>query len=235
MAEIVADCPRCGALKVTFDVTYSHPVSVSYGWKHRLEIHSICRGCSKGTIFIADQKGAGDAERNVILDGLQKLKGNVNKYLDQIDRYVSLRDRDAEAPPEYLPANIDAAFREGAACHSIGCYNAAATMFRLCVDLATRPLLPVENVDGLNGKIRFSLGLRLSWLFSTKRLPDALQDLSEAVKDDGNEGAHEGTLTKADAEDLLDFATALLERLYTEPRKLELARERRESRKSGKV
>jgi hypothetical protein len=50
-------------------------------------------------------------------------------------------------------------------------------------------------------------------------------------KEDGNDGAHAGTLTKEDAEDLLDFATALFERMYTEPERLRLARERREKRR----
>jgi hypothetical protein len=56
-------------------------------------------------------------------------------------------------------------------------------------------------------------------------LPEALRDLSSCVKEDGNDGAHAGTLTKEDAEDLLDFTTALLERLYTEPKQLALAAE----------
>jgi hypothetical protein len=38
-------------------------------------------------------------------------------------------------------------------------------------------------------------------------------------------------LNKADAEDLLDFTVALLERLYTEPERLKLAKARREERR----
>jgi hypothetical protein len=51
------------------------------------------------------------------------------------------------------------------------------------------------------------------------------------VREDGNDGAHDGTLGKEDAEDLLDFTTALLERIYTEPERLRLAQERREKRR----
>lgn len=53
------------------------------------------------------------------------------------------------------------------------------------------------------------------------------------MKDDGNDGAHEGTLTQHDADDLLDFTIALLERLYTEPERLRLAKARRDARRSG--
>jgi hypothetical protein len=107
-------------------------------------------------------------------------------------------------------------------------------MFRLCIDLATRPLLPEEELDGLTRKIRRDLGLRLPWLFDNSKLPSDLRELSSCIKDDGNDGAHAGTLKKEDAEDLLEFASAFLERLYTEPEKLRLAKERRDDRRSPK-
>ncbi len=104
-------------------------------------------------------------------------------------------------------------------------------MFRLCVDLATRAMLPKENTDGLNAKVRRDLGLRLPWLFAHGLLPETLKDLSFCIKEDGNDGAHAGTLIQPDAEDLMDFTTALLERMYTEPERLRLAQERRDSRR----
>ena len=57
--------------------------------------------------------------------------------------------------------------------------------------------------------------------------------MSSCVKDDGNDGAHAGTLKKADAEDILDFTVALLERMYTEPERLRLAKARRDSRRKA--
>ncbi len=117
-------------------------------------------------------------------------------------------------------------------CLAVSCYNAAGTMFRLCVDLATRSLLPEGEIAGLNPKVRRDLGLRLPWLFANNTLPTALHDLSTCIKDDGSDGAHAGTLGKDDAEDLLDFTMALLERLYTEPEVLKLAKERREARRT---
>jgi len=49
-----------------------------------------------------------------------------------------------------------------------------------------------------------------------------------------NDGAHAGSLTKVDAEDLLDFTTSLLERLFTEPERLKLAEARRAARRTQK-
>ena len=101
--------------------------------------------------------------------------------------------------PDHLPEEIEAAFREGAMCLAVSCHNAAATMFRLCVDLATRSLLPTVETPGLNAKVRRDLGLRLPWLFQNQLLPTTLHDLSACIKEDGNDGAHAGNLSKADA------------------------------------
>jgi hypothetical protein len=76
--------------------------------------------------------------------------------------------------------------------------------------------------------------LRLPWLFNNGKLPESLRKLSTAIKEDGNDGAHQGTLTKEDAEDLLDFTTKLLERVFTEPEQLRIAEERRAQRRRPK-
>ena len=131
------------------------------------------------------------------------------------------------------PPEITAVFNEGATCLAVQCWNAAGTMFRLCVDLATKPLLPEgEDIPGLNSKVRRDLGLRLPWLFQNGKLPGTLHDLSHCIKEDGNDGAHAGTLTKPDAEDLCDFAYELLDRLYSEPKRLMQAQTRRENRRA---
>ncbi len=92
-------------------------------------------------------------------------------------------------------------------------------------------MLPQDDTNGLNRRIRRSLGLRLPWLFDQNILPEALRELSVCIKDDGNDGAHEGTLSEEDAEDILDFAYVMLERIYTEPKRIELAKERRSNRR----
>jgi len=168
-------------------------------------------------------------------DALVKYPAALNPYF-RIDRYVSLRDHVHLNPPEHLPENIAEAFNEGAACLSIACYNAAATMFRLCLDIATRLLLPeTDDADKPqpNAKQRRDLGLRLPWLFENDLLPIALKDLAQCIREDANDGAHAGNLDKAGAEDVLDFTTVLLARLYTEPKRLELAEERRKARREA--
>ena len=52
-------------------------------------------------------------------------------------------------------------------------------MLRLCIDLATKPMLPAEEVEGLNRKTRRDLGSRLPWLFDNGLLPNDLRDLAK--------------------------------------------------------
>jgi hypothetical protein len=227
MSELVADCPRCNATNMTFDLLNQVLVGVQHEWQNILETFCICRNCGKPTIFVVSQK---DPKYKAIAQGgLESVSCSANQIVNVL-RYVGLQDQSGENPPEHLPVNIEEIFNEGASCLAIGCNNAAVTMFRLCLDLATQSLLP-ETAEGLNNRVRRSLGLRLAWLFDNDILPEGLRDLSTCIKDDGNDGAHEGTLEQHDASDILDFTYILLERLFTEPERIKLAAERRLSRR----
>ena len=230
MAELVANCPRCGSQHITFDVTAAKQYRVEYGWQHWYEAFGICRHCGRTTIFVLSES-VNTNYNHVHKVGLLKVEVSLNNYVD-VKGHISLKDSASVEPPEYLPTEVESVFREGATCLAVGCYNAAGTMFRLCVDLATRSMLPMEETLGLNSKTRRDLGLRLSWLFDNGRLPDSLKELSSCIKEDGNDGAHAGNLYQTEAADLLDFSAALLERIYTEPERLRLAKERRAARRN---
>lgn len=230
MAELVANCPRCGAKHITFDVTSAKQYRVMYGWQNWYEAFGICRQCGRTAIFVLSESVNGNYE-HVHKVGLLKVDVALNRYVD-VEGHISLKDTAGVEPPDFLPQEIESVFKEGATCLAVGCYNAAGTMFRLCVDMATRSMLPAEDVPGLNAKTRRDLGLRIPWLFENGHLPEPLKDLSSCIKEDGNDGAHAGNLSEADASDLLDFSIALLERLYTEPERLRLAKERREARRA---
>lgn len=232
MSELVANCPRCHANDITFDLEADQYIGIEYRWQLWYEAFCICRRCHRSTVFILSLKNIQHKE-HVQGKRLRSLEDSVNDYL-KVESYVNLKDMGTIIPPSFLPANIEDAFKEGATCIAVECFNAAATMFRLCIDLATRPLLPENDENGLNRNIRRSLGLRLPWLFDNGRLPHELRELSACVKEDGNDGAHAGNLQKEDAEDLLEFTFAFLERFYSEPEKLRLAKARRDDRRTPK-
>lgn len=229
MSMLVADCPRCRAKKITFDLKEASHFKTEADWKQWYEAFCICRECHRATIFVLSQKKY-EHKDFMSEEFLRTSTDSVNNYTD-IEDFICIRNIASAPPPEHLPDNIEEAFREGATCMSVGCCNAAGTMFRLCIDLATRPMLPEEDTEGLNAKTRRDLGLRLPWLFDNNLLPEDLRDLSSCIKEDGNDGAHAGNLIKEDVEDLLDFTCEFLERIYTKGERLRLAKERRDSRR----
>lgn len=233
MAEFVADCPRCGATSITFDALGDNPRSRSdYYWE--FEILSRCRACSRCSVGLAITKQAYTA--GVYSPG--GLSG-ANGFLDWVNfvRFTSPADQASRPIPESLPINVANCFREGAAAFAIGAYNASAAMFRLSLDIATKELLPDGQADsgGPNNAQRKRLYDRLAFLFDRRLIAPELRDLADCVREDGNDGAHDGNLTKADAEDLIDFAEQLLERVYTEPARLRIAKARREARRAGEA
>jgi len=231
MAELVTDCPRCGAKRISFDVRGVNHIEKKYDWQNVYEAFSVCRSCHKGVVYrLAQRVNNRDLDKPAVL----MTYGGSLTDMFIVEGPITLKDRDVAPPPEHLPENIDVAFREGATCMGVRCYNAAGTMFRLCLDFATKELMPAET-PGLNAQGRRSLGLRMNWMFENNVLPAALRELAQCVKDDGNDGAHDGTLSAVDAEDLQEFTFELLERLYTEPKRLEIAKARRDARHAKAV
>ena len=231
MSLLVADCPRCGAESITFDVKSAIRAGTGHtDWLLRFEAFAVCRRCTRSSVV------ALEVHRYEAVESYRSLKpfatdAALNADLKVLG-FLSAKDRNPVSPPEHVPEPIDRAFREGATCLAVECFNAAATMFRLCLDLATRDLLPAEGEEPqANSRQRRDLGLRLPWLIANGKLPSSLAGLASVVREDGNDGAHAGHLGKEDAEDLLDFTRVLLERLYTEPARVALAEARRVRRR----
>jgi hypothetical protein len=237
MAILVNDCPRCRAKNMTFDVRADTQVDTHHGWQRWFEAFCVCRHCHNSIIFVLAQKPTGEPDF-----WAKNSPSNFNASLNSaftIEGYICLKDVGAVSTPEHVPGPVATVFHEGAVSVAVGNWNAAGAMFRAAIDLATRPMLPKEptppekDVEGLNKRVRRDLGIRLPWLFDNGHLPSDLRELSRCVHQDGNDGAHAGTLSGHDAHDLLDFATALLERIFTEPERLRLAQERRDRRRQS--
>jgi len=230
MATIVSNCPRCGAKQITFDIKFDACEYIS----QQKEMYSVCRCCMRGTIFLVHidyplcKQLAGETK-------VAQIKADLTSSIS-VRGFVSLADTSAIKPPEHLPDVIEKGFNEAARCFAVGCYNASATMYRFCLDQATKELLPdasAESVQQPNGRQRRDLGLRLPWLIERDGRLAGLGDLASCIRDDGNDGAHSGSLSKTDAEDVQDFTFMFLERLYSEAVRLKLAADRRLARRSA--
>ena len=233
MAEFVSNCPRCGAEHITLDCYSSIWSDVHYSWQNWLEIFTVCRKCHRSSIQLVSQIDSGDAFRELCRSNnkLVGYKGSLNDIV-KFERFITLRDNHSFSAPDHLPNNIKLVVEEANSCLASQCFNAAGAMYRLALDLATKDLLP--EGDEPNAKTRRSLGLRVPWLFDNRKIPVDLKPLAECLQQDGNDGAHDGTLGREDAEDLQDFCFELLRRLFTEPERLKQAEQRRAARREAK-
>lgn len=230
----VADCPRCKSKHTTFDVLTAcctSSLTDRFAKFFNIEIPVQCRHCGHVSI-IRGQIYDSDLAENIAraIEGYPRLNDCVSNALG----FVSLADVDTDAAPQYLPQNIEAIYTEGSKCFAIGCYNAAGAMFRLCLDIATKSLLQEVDTHTMNHNQRSKLAFRLDWIFDNKYWADDLRELASCIKNNGNDGAHDGDLDAVDAEDLKDFTHLILERVYTIPARNKMALGRREERKKKK-
>jgi Domain of unknown function (DUF4145) len=233
MSTIVRNCPRCQSSRMTHDVRAQQYRGSEHGWLNHYEIYCVCRACSNGTVFFVAMKNYDKRDLYYADNAIVSYKGDLTNDFKDVG-YLSLKDEKSSEPPENLPEAIANAYAEGSTCYAVKAYNAAGTMFRLCLDLATKPLLPAKEGTDLpqpNEKQRRDLGLRLAWLFDNKVLPESFRELAKCVREDANDGAHVGSLSNEDAEDLQEFTFALLDRLISEKERIRKAEERRAARR----
>lgn len=232
MSEFVGDCPNCGAKSVTFTIQSDNPIGQRV-YPRAIEAFVVCRICDRSAIALFVARGSYQNNETLDKGSLSNGAGKILPCYDFLD-FPRLALAGKVAAPDFLPEAVANCFNEGADAFCIGAYNASASMFRLALDIASKGMLPDTPADqgGPNANQRKRLFDRLKWLFDNKHLPEDLRELADCIREDGNDGAHDGSLKKADAEDLIDFVTALLERVYTEPARLAEAKARRLHRRA---
>src|SRR5262245_28556376 len=122
VSELVSNCPRCGAQEMTFDLVADHHIGERHGWQWWFEAFCICRKCRRSTIFVLSQSVDSDHEIVHKLRGLVALKKAVNNLMNN-EGYINIKDMAAKTAPESLPDEIRDAFKEGATCISVECWN----------------------------------------------------------------------------------------------------------------
>ncbi|HEX7137506.1 MAG TPA: hypothetical protein VF219_06660 [Vicinamibacterales bacterium] len=122
MAELVEDCPRCGAKQITFDVNPAYTLFIEYQWKQTYEAFSRCRHCLRSTIFTLENRVDVNCEdfhksfpdRAAALTDL-----SLNRFV-RVSGYVGIKDHVTLKPPSHLPEAIEPVFKEAATCLSVG-------------------------------------------------------------------------------------------------------------------
>ena len=214
------------------DCYSSVPVDKPNGWKVYCEVFAVCRVCHKSSILLLSQISKDDDLTSILSkpNKIIETEASLTDFL-RFERVITSLDRSVNEPPDHLPKNIERVMREGNKCLSAQCYNAAGAMFRLALDLATKGLLSADGQP--SATVRRNLGLRLPWLFENGYLPRDLRPLAECVQQDGNDAAHDGTITEVEANDVHDFSCELLRQLFTEPERIKIAERRRIERRQN--
>ena len=220
---LIRDCPRCGTKQITFDVLAAGDAERKNGFA-AYEAFCRCRSCSKTSIFLVTIRKNQSFRMNDVLKNNYSLN-NILKDTEVVTIYPR-----AFAIPAHIPPEINKPFHEALICQAIQAYNAAGCMLRTTVDLVTKKML--EDLQGRNPpkNTKDNLARRIEWLFDEKQLTQSLKELSTNIRLDGNDAAHEANLKKDDVAAMNDFTTLLLEEIYTNPKKIELAEDRRKKR-----
>ena len=142
MSELVANCPRCGAKgRWTFDLFRQIPTHIEYNWQNHCEAFCVCRSCNRSTVFRLSQK-------HIQQDDQFAKLSNYRAAVNNIEGYICIKDISSVSPPDYLPSDVESAFREGSACLSIGCFNAAGTMLDFVSTSQQGPCSPKKMLKG---------------------------------------------------------------------------------------
>ncbi len=246
MPHIIADCPNCGDTKREFEVSstnccnlHKHYKSIkefetnnpSLEWGNKYELFTACKKCHYKIIFIIAEPFSHETCEYIKRSPPMEVEGLLNGIFE-IEGIVRVCDNVACPAPDFIPQDIKAVFEESVKCLSMRCWNGAGAMFRTCLDIATKKMLPPKGTTGIKSSEKNYLAARIGWLFNNGKLPKDLKELAECIKDDGNVSVHVAGLTKEDAMETLRFTVMILEYVYTAPAQRKRAKQKRDTRKA---
>ncbi|WP_414831845.1 DUF4145 domain-containing protein [Afifella sp. YEN Y35] len=138
--------------------------------------------------------------------------------------------------PEHLPSKVASPFRQAISNISAENWDAAGTMVRKALDVATRDMARtrIGNEKRSETIVKLWLKKRIEALTSEGLLTVDLSDLAGVLKDGGDEAAHDDEpYSKEDAIRLVGYAQAFLTYAYTVPGMVAEVRERVEDSPSS--
>lgn len=212
---------------------YTERIKLNVRSKYSVDITSYfflsCEGCDQPTIVSAIIKHTRN-QRSHIVPVIFNIDDDIDiqKCFHTIRTIYSENSTHLFKCPLHVPSDIENCFNEAAKCYQIQCYVACSSMLRLCLDLITKDLMKSAEEKEIN-----NLSKRINHLIEINIIPSDLKDFAHSIRLDGNDAAHDGSTSKDEANDLMDFSILLLERIYTNKEKLRIAEERRSNRRSS--
>lgn len=212
MSVLVMTCPHCSANNMTFNVVADH----SHGDEGLLRSAvAVCASCDMPTVF----KGRWQTTPRMHRIGFAESHGNLLQNSNLVIRGIWPKPEPIDAP-QHLPDTVHRAYMEAAKARKASLWNAACSSYRRCMELALKGFAP--DVDA------WKLEKRIDKLAAENRITSDLKDWAHELRLDGNEAIHGDDEATAEITSQMHHLTYfLLTYLYTLPKQVETARERR--------
>lgn len=187
--QLAATCPHCGKLKI---LQVAGQYSQTPNDTNRLEEPTVvllasCDGCSDVALFYRYLE-----------------QGDGNDW-DWSEPKLLWPSKGPTALPAEVPHRVSTSFDQAQRCLSLGMTTPAAVMARKSIELACAE----------QGYHERSLQASIRRMVEDGKLEARLAEWADALREVGNEGAHEGSPPhKQDVSDVLMFARALFEYIY---------------------
>ena len=209
VVQIALDCPHCSTKKAAFRVAYFWNHGEINKWGNSL---AICAVCDQGIVLLTADNGStrhsNFLERDV-------------KFSSERFKVLSIWPEGALRVPENVPDNIASFYSQGSENLLAKRWDAAGSMFRKSLDIATKTLDPALK--------SLKLFHRIEKLHKDGLITDALRDWSHELRLEGNEAVHDDEPeTQDDASTSQKFAEAFLTYTFTLPALVIANRKKRE-------
>lgn len=212
MAILLINCPHCGGNSMTFTVKAQSQLSKKPRF---FFLFTTCGGCSKGVLAECENPLGYDLVNNA---GNLKDKDGVRL----VEYWPAPKTTDA---PRFTPANVARFYSQAVKAMSREDWDAAGSMSRKALDVATR------HLDTSDAFAKKPLASRIDDLAARQLITPQMREWAHAIRVDGNDAVHDpDQFTQEEAETLYSFADLFLQYVFTMPGMLNERKKAKESR-----
>lgn len=209
--SLVLDCPHCGAHQIAFTL------QSEYAMPEKTQNHVLTAACNSCNHPVCVYM------RNLVASiwKAAEMPGNlmVHPNLQPLARWPEAESLEA---PTNVPEKVGRSYIEAADARRRRSWNAACGMYRRTMELALKAFAP--DVEA------WKLEKRIDKLANEHRITKDIQQWAHELRLDGNEALHgDEDATEEMTEQMHHLTHFLLVYLYTLPKQIEDARERRDA------
>jgi hypothetical protein len=215
MATLKLDCPHCNSASMTFVSIATHQEA---GTDHVWTFWR-CNGCPKAILVKAEKPPKAGSAGSSMRDHTAENIGGDYVAWAKFKILESWPPAPTTEAPAHTPKNVATAFTQAVKALQGGLWDPAGMAFRRALDIGTIELAKQLKVTFSDPKL--SLKRRIDELGTKAQLPQTLVDWAHAIREDGNDAAHEPMpYTEPEAKQLHEFTKTFLEYVFMLPGEL---------------